>query len=64
VASAILLARWEKSGDTTVLITRSGRPLTVRLSREGGSWKPTLAGEGRIVFTGELAEWSAEPNRA
>jgi diaminopimelate epimerase len=64
VASAILLARWEKSDDTTVLITRSGRPLTVRLRREGGSWKPTLAGEGRIVFTGELAEWSAEPNRA
>lgn len=64
VASAILLARWRESGDSTSLITRSGRSLTVRLSREGESWKPTLAGEGRIVFTGELAEWSAEPIRA
>lgn len=64
VASAILLARWNESGHATSLITRSGRPLTVRLRAEGGSWKPTLAGEGRIVFTGELAEWSAEPPRA
>jgi diaminopimelate epimerase len=61
VASAVLLARWRESGDSSSLITRSGRPLTVRLSREGESWRPTLAGEGRIVFTGELAEWSAEP---
>lgn len=61
IASAILLARWKESGDTTSLTTRSGRVLTVRLKREGESWTPTLAGEGRIVFTGELAEWSAEP---
>jgi diaminopimelate epimerase len=58
IASAILLARWKESGDETSLTTRSGRVLTVRLKREGESWKPTLAGEGRIVFTGELAEWS------
>jgi diaminopimelate epimerase len=59
IATAILLARWNESGDTTSLITRSGRALSVRLSREGESWKPTLAGEGRVVFTGELTEWSA-----
>jgi diaminopimelate epimerase len=59
IASAVLLARWNESGDTTSLTTRSGLVLTVRLEREGESWKPTLAGEGRIVFTGELAEWSA-----
>ena len=58
IASAILLARWNESGDATSLITRSGRVLSVRLTREGESWRPTLAGEGRIVFTGELAEWS------
>jgi diaminopimelate epimerase len=60
IASAILLARWKESGDSTSLTTRSGRVLTVRLKREGELWKPTLAGEGRIVFTGELADWSAE----
>jgi len=61
IASAILLARWNEAADTTSLITRAGRALKVRLSREGESWKPTLAGEGRIVFTGALAEWSPEP---
>jgi diaminopimelate epimerase len=58
IASAILLAHWKESGDSTSLTTRSGRLLTVGLSREGASWKPTLGGEGRIVFTGELAELS------
>jgi len=58
IASAILLARWNERGDSTALRTRSGRILTVRLRREGESWRPTLAGEGRIVFTGELAEWT------
>jgi diaminopimelate epimerase len=60
IASAILLARWNEAADSTSVITRAGRVLRVRLSREGESWKPTLAGEGRIVFTGELAEWSPE----
>jgi diaminopimelate epimerase len=59
IASAILLSRWKESEDTTALTTRSGRVLTVRLEREGESWKPTLAGEGRLVFTGELAEWAS-----
>jgi diaminopimelate epimerase len=56
VASAIMLSRWSDGGDATSLVTRSGRTLRVRLRREGEAWKPTLAGEGRIVFTGELAE--------
>jgi len=56
IASAILLARWNESGNSTSLKTRSGLVLTVRLEREGESWKPTLAGEGRIVFTGEIDE--------
>lgn len=54
IASAILLARWGESGDETAFTTRSGRVLTVRLRREGDHWMPTLGGEGRIVFTGEL----------
>ncbi|MDQ2930536.1 MAG: diaminopimelate epimerase [Gemmatimonadota bacterium] len=59
VATAVLLATWKESGDSTSLTTRSGRPLRVRLRRDGASWMPTLAGEGCIVFTGELAELSA-----
>ena len=55
IASAILLARWNESGDSTSLLTRSGRELRVRLRRVGELWKPTLAGEGRVVFTGELS---------
>ncbi len=58
IASGILLAVWKRSGDATSLMTRSGRLLTVRLARDGASWRPTLAGEGRVVFTGELAEAS------
>ncbi|MEO7039471.1 MAG: diaminopimelate epimerase [Candidatus Elarobacter sp.] len=58
VATAILLAMWRESGESTFLRTRSGRPLGVRLRRDGSSWIPTLAGEGRIVFTGEIAELS------
>lgn len=58
IASAILLHRWNESSDRTAFRTRSGRTLTIRLRREGESWRPTLAGEGRIVFTGELAELS------
>jgi diaminopimelate epimerase len=54
IASAILLATWQRSGDETSLTTRSGRILRARLRRENDSWMPTLAGEGRLVFTGEL----------
>jgi diaminopimelate epimerase len=56
IASAILLNRWSEAAERTSFRTRSGRTLTVWLAPEGGSWRPTLAGEGRIVFTGELAE--------
>lgn len=56
IASAILLNRWNEAAERTSFRTRSGRTLTVRLAPEGESLRPTLAGEGRIVFTGELAE--------
>jgi diaminopimelate epimerase len=56
VATAILLAEWGESAAETVLWTRSGLPLTVSLERKGSSWLPSLRGEGRIVFEGNLRE--------
>ncbi len=59
VACAALLRAWtlEGPGAETVLITRSGRELRVSFGDGGpGSSIPSLCGEGRIVFTGELRE--------
>jgi diaminopimelate epimerase len=56
VAAAILLASWGESGSETVLWTRSGLPLTVTLHRDGAAWRPSLRGEGRIVFEGRLRD--------
>lgn len=56
VATAVLLAKWGLSGDETALATRSGKPLTVRLRRDGDLWYPSLRGEGRIVFQGTVRE--------
>jgi diaminopimelate epimerase len=55
VAAAILLNVWGESREETRLTTRSGRDLIVRLRRDGAQWLPTLSGEGRLVFSGELA---------
>ena len=54
VASAALLSAWGESGDETVLETRSGLPLRVRFRRSGEAVTPSLGGEGRIVFRGQL----------
>jgi diaminopimelate epimerase len=62
VATAILLATWGESGESTSLLTASGRNLSVRLRREGASWLPSLGGEGRIVFTGAISELAAKPD--
>ena len=57
VATAVLLAQWGAAPpDGLSLRTRSGRTLEVRLSRDHEWWLPSLRGEGRIVFRGELAE--------
>lgn len=56
VACAALLRAWGDSGDQTDLKTRSGQVLSVRLVDRGGLVYPTLAGEGRIVFEGQLRE--------
>ncbi len=54
VASAILLRVWGLATGDVDLQTRSGRVLTVKLRQDGPRWVPTLAGEGRIVFIGEM----------
>ena len=56
VASAILLAEAGEAAERVSLETRSGRTLTVRLSRDAGSWRPSLSGEARVVFQGQFGE--------
>ena len=57
VATAILLNRWGLAGPTVALETRSGRVLTVILGADaGGAVRPTLKGEGRLVYEGTFAD--------
>jgi len=57
VATAILLADAGEAPGGVSLTTRSERVLTVRLERRSLSgWHPSLSGEARIVFRGELGE--------
>ena len=56
VATAVLLTRWGVAQSPVSLRTRSGRTLTVRLTRKGEAWLPSLSGEGRIVFEGRAKE--------
>ena len=61
VASGILLAAWglARADGVVELETRSGMRLGVTpRAREDGGWSPSLAGEGRVVFRGELGELS------
>lgn len=54
VSTALMLAEWDEAGLETTILTRSGLPVRVRLERRGDAWLPSLSGEGRIVFRGEL----------
>ena len=56
VACAVMLGVWSEAGEETRLRTRSGGILTVRLRRTDEDSRPSLAGEGRIVFDGSLRE--------
>jgi diaminopimelate epimerase len=60
VASAALIRAWglvPSAADAVELVTRSGRTLGVRFTAAGaGGMIPSLRGEGRIVFRGELLE--------
>lgn len=57
VSVGLLLATWGAAGLPVRIRTRSGRWVTVSGRKEGDSWWPSLRGEGRIVFEGELREW-------
>lgn len=59
VATAILLTRWGHAAGSTIAIqTSSGRDLGVTLEPIGpagaGGFRPTLEGEGRVVFRGRI----------
>ena len=54
VAVAAMLAAWGETGDATSIRTRSGLWVHITLRRQNGELWPSLGGEGRIVFRGEL----------
>jgi diaminopimelate epimerase len=56
VATAILLREAGEVEDRVALATRSGRTLTVRLTRAQDGWRPSLSGEARLVFQGRFGE--------
>jgi diaminopimelate epimerase len=56
VAAAVLLEAWGLSGQRTTLRSRSGRILTATVRHNGEAIMPSLKGEARVVFTGELGE--------
>jgi diaminopimelate epimerase len=59
VASAILARLWDDATaarEETEIITSSGLSITVRISRSASELRPTLRGQGRVVFEGDLFE--------
>lgn len=56
VATGMLLNAWGLATPPVEIQTRSGKAVTVNFRRSGESWSPSLAGEGRIVYKGELSE--------
>jgi diaminopimelate epimerase len=56
VATGVLLNAWGLSKPPVEIQTRSGKPVIVTFNRSGDAWSPSLAGEGRVVYRGELSE--------
>ena len=56
VATAILLTAWGLASSPVRILASSGRELVVSLARSGGTWRPTLRGEGRVVFRGIIGD--------
>jgi diaminopimelate epimerase len=59
VATSLMLAAWGQASSRAELESKSGRVLQVRHRAEDGKLFPSLSGEARIVFRGELAELSS-----
>ncbi|MBC8085778.1 MAG: diaminopimelate epimerase [Phycisphaerae bacterium] len=61
IAAAILLVTWNLDGSPVELWTSSGRMVTVTLNSDSaaaGAFRPSLRGEGRVVFRGIIGEIS------
>ena len=61
VATAILLSTWGAAHSPITIRSSSGRDLVVSLEGSSAAWKPTLRGEGREVFRGQLGNLLVEP---
>jgi diaminopimelate epimerase len=55
-ATAVLLEAWELNGSEAKVRSSSGRVLTATVGHPAAEIRPSLRGEARIVFSGELAE--------
>ena len=55
-ACAAVLQAWKASSTETTIETTSGLELLVSLHERGGAITPSLAGEGRLVFSGESVD--------
>lgn len=55
-ATGVLLEAWGLNGPEALVLSSSGRVLTATVRRAGPELRPSLKGEARVVFAGELAE--------
>jgi diaminopimelate epimerase len=62
VASAALLQAWGLADSAVTMVTRSGLPLKVRMPPTPERARPSLAGEGRLVYEGKLMSLATTSN--
>ncbi len=62
VACAALLCAWGLADSAVTMVTRSGLPLKVRIPPTGAMGRPSLAGEGRLVYEGRLMSLTTTSN--
>jgi diaminopimelate epimerase len=55
-AAGVLLEAWGLNGQEAKVRSSSGRILTATVRHSGSELRPSLKGEARVVFVGELAE--------
>lgn len=56
VACATILEAWGLAASPVRLLTTSGRTLTASVRRSGTEIRPSLKGEGRLVYSGQIEE--------